>query len=354
MITVRRIFQIAKKEFISIYRDRLSMTILIFLPLIIVGILGNVLRFELIDVKFSVLDKSGSSLYMPLIEELDKSKEFSFAGYLNQEREIINSFITKDLEFVIVIPERFERGEELIIFLNGSDLLMSEAVTQRLSAFFINEPPIDYTFLYNPELRSEIETIPGLIMIALIIVSSIMLSMSVNRERERGTARTLIITPAGMNEIIAGKSAPYLFISLIHGLSVYILSLYVFGIELNQGLLNFFLLTALFSVAVMMTGLFIASLVRSELELLIGCWLFIFIPNVFFSGFIFPIQSMESIILPVASFMPGRLFIEGYKGVVLRLSSIAINSEYFVLLALQAILFYTAAVWLLKRNFFRK
>ena len=85
MLKLKRIIHIAGKEFISIYRDKLSMTILILLPLIIVGILGNVLRFELNDVKFAVFDKSGSSLFISLIQELDKTKEFSFNGNLNHQ-----------------------------------------------------------------------------------------------------------------------------------------------------------------------------------------------------------------------------------------------------------------------------
>ena len=354
MLKLKRIIHIAGKEFISIYRDKLSMTILILLPLIIVGILGNVLRFELNDVKFAVFDKSGSSLFISLIQELDKTKEFSFNGNLNHQNEIIPAFISEDLKFVLFVPENFERGGEVNVFLNGSDLLMSEAVMQRLSAHFAEPLPFEYSFIYNEELKSEIEILPGLVMIALIIVASIMLSMSVNRERERGTARLRIITPAGMNEIIAGKSIPYLIVSIVHGFSVYLLSLFMFGIEINQGVFNFFLLTVLFSVATMMTGLFIAALVKNELELLIGCWLFIFIPNVFFSGFIFPLQSMESIITPVASIMPGRLFIEGYKGVFFRLTSIGVNAKYFIILAFQSLFFYAVSVYLLKRKFFRK
>ncbi|MDD3272820.1 MAG: ABC transporter permease [Bacteroidales bacterium] len=351
---IRRVLYIARKELISIYRDKMSMTILVVLPLVIVGILGNVLRFELIDVKFALLDKSGSNLFLPLVSELDASNEFSFGGNLNSEREILPAFINDDIEFVVSIPSNFNRGDKLTVFVDGSLLLMSEAITQRLSLLNSEDYPFEISYRYNEELKSEMEPLPGLIMIALVIVASIMLSLSINRERERGTARMLILTPARMSEIIAGKSLPYLAVSLIHGLSVYLLSLFMFGIEINQGIANFFLLTLLFSVASMMTGLFIASIVKNELELLIGCWLFIFIPNVFFSGFIFPLQSMESLIIPYASLIPGSLFIEAYKGIVFRISSLEINLKYFVLLVLQSLLFYLVALYLFKRNFFRK
>ena len=351
---IRRVLYIAHKEFISIIRDKLSMTILVVLPIVIVGILGNVLRFELIDVKFAVIDKSESNLFLPLFNKMDQSREFAFAGNLNHEKEIEKSFINDRVEFVVFIPDNYEKGGEINVFINSSFLIMSEAIMQRLYALFADEYPFEVSYKYNQELRSEMEPLPGLVMIAFVIVASIMLSMSVNRERERGTARLLILTPARMREIIMGKSIPYLAVSLIHGLSVYLLSLFMFGIEINHGIVNFFLLTLLFSLAAMMTGLFIASIVKNELELLIGCWIFVFIPNVFFSGFIFPLQSMERVVIPVASLMPGALFIEAYKGIVFRLSSLEVNGRFLMLLAAQALIFYLVSLYMFKRNFFRK
>lgn len=351
---LKRILHIAKKETISIFRDRMSMIILIALPLVIVGILGNVLRFELVDVKFAVLDKSESNQFLQLTAELDASDEFSFVGNLLSEKDIIPTFLNEDVQFVIFVPEDVQRGGVVQVFLNGSELILSEAIMQNISGRLTDEYPFEISLKYNQELSSEMETLPGLVMIAFIIVSSIMLSMSMNREREMGTARMLILTPAGINEIIAGKAIPYLVVSLIHGVSVYLLSLFMFGIEAGSCAVNFFLLTVLFSVTAMGIGLFIASLVKRELELLIGCWLFLFIPNLFFSGFIFPVQSMSSFIQPVASVIQGTLFIEAYKGIVFRSSSLAINAKYFALLALQAVVFYSASIYLFKRNFFRK
>lgn len=354
-IRMIRVFKIAAKEFVSVYRDRLSFSILLVLPIVIVGILGNVLRFELLDLDFAVLDRSNSVDSRSLINELDKSKQFSFAGELGSENEILPAFIKDNMKFVIVVPDNLHRGGEIVVFLDGSDLVLSEAVSQTIYGMIGGGYNARVRFKYNPDLKSEWVPLPGLVMIALIIVSSIMLAMSVNRERERGTARLLLLTPASMGEILVGKALPYLLVSLLHGLSVFGVSLFMFGTGMNFGsATGFFLLTFLFSLNSMVLGLFIASLVKSELELLIGCWLFVFIPNVFFSGFIYPLQSMSSFIIPVARYMPGTLFIEAYKGLVFRETSVGDNSIYLVVLLLQALVLFVVTMYLFKRNFFKK
>ena len=350
-----KVFKIATKEIVSVYRDKLSFSILLVLPIVIVGILGNVLRFELLDLDFAVLDRSNSVYSRSLIDELDKSKQFSFAGELVSENEILPAFVKGNMKFVIVVPDNLHRGGEIVVFLDGSDLVLSEAVSQTLFAIIGGGYNVGVRFKYNPELKSEWVPLPGLIMIALIIVSSIMLAMSVNRERERGTARMLLLTPASMGEILVGKALPYLLVSLLHGLTVFGVSLFMFGIGMNFGpAIGFFLLTFLFSLNSMVLGLFIASVVKSELELLIGCWLFVFIPNVFFSGFIYPLQSMSSFIIPVARYMPGTLFIEAYKGLMFRETSVGDSSFYLVVLLLQALVLFLVTIYLFKRNFFRK
>lgn len=352
---MRRILYIAKKEVLLILRDRMSMIILILLPLIITGILGNVLRFRLQEVGFAVFDRSGTGQMIQIISDLDASEEFSFAGNILSEEETHNAFVYKDVKFVIYVPEDLVRGGVVQIFLDGSDLIMSEAITQNLSARFAGGGyPFEISLMYNEELKSEMETLPGLVMIALIIVSSIMLGLSINRERERGTARMLMLTPAGINEIISGKGLPYLAVSLIHGISVYSLTIIMFGMEFGRGIFSFLLLTGLFSLNSMVIGVFIASLVKTELELLIGCWFFLFIPNVFFSGFIFPLQSMSVVIQPLASVMPGTLFIDSYRAIVFKEAPLFINITSFTLLVIQTITFYFVSIILFNRNFFRK
>jgi ABC-2 type transport system permease protein len=330
------------------------MTVLLVLPVIIVGVLGNVLRFDLKELRFAILDESSGVESGILAADLDKSEQFSFAGYLLCDLDVERAFIEDDVKFVLYFPDKFHLGERLQVFVDGTDLVLGEAIVKALYTTVKGGYSFEYSFIYNEELKSEKVPLPGLVMIALVIVSSVMLGMSINRERESGTARVLVISPLSVGEIVAGKSLPYVMISMLHGVSVFLLSLMMFGGDFARGMLPFVTLTLLFSFTCMVLGLFIAAIVKNELELLIGCWLFVFIPNVFFSGFVFPLRSMNSFLLPVAENLPGTLFVEAYRGILFKSAPFSVYGGYFMVLFVEGAVLLLLSLVLLKRNFFRK
>lgn len=329
------------------------MLILVVLPVILVAILGHALRFQLLELKFGVVDRSNTAQSREIISTLDRSDEFTHFKNLLSEQQIEESFISDDLKFVIYLPKELHRGEQVQFFIDGSDLFLSEAIVQKISSLTAKEQ-VEYSFKYNPKLNWKWSTLPGLVMVSLIIVSTIMLGMSLNREREQGSARLLLISPASMGEVIAGKGAPYLVVSLLHTLSIFFLLRLLYGVGAGGTFLPFILITLLFSINSMAFGLFVAALVKDELQLLIGCWLFLFIPNLFFSGFIYPVQSMHPAFIWVAQFMPGTLFIESFKSILFKDLALKKLLYPLTLLLLQSIVLITISQRLLNRNFFKK
>jgi len=351
---VKRVLYIAVKEIVTIYRDKLSMLILVILPVILVTILGHALRFELIELPFGVIDMNNTPLSRNIIATLDESSHFSHRANIASLQEIDKLFIEKGVKFVIYIPEAIERGEKVELFIDGSDLFLGEAITQNIELLLTPKEEANISFRYNPQRKGEWITLPGLVMVSLIIVSTIMLGLSLNRERERGSARLLLITPASMSQVIIGKALPYIAISLLHAISVFFILQQLFGVGMKETLFPSLLLTLIFSINSMAYGLLIAALVKDELQLLIGCWLFLFIPNVFFSGFVYPIESMHSFILKIVNFIPGSLFINSYK--VLIFKGVKLSGALYPLLnlLLQSLLLITLSISILKQNFFKK
>lgn len=356
---INAVFNIVKKEVITILRDKLSMLILLGLPAIIIIVLGHVLRFEIRDVGFVVMDNSQTSVSRHVIEEIDVSECFRFAGYINAPQNIEKSLIDNDARVALVFPDDFGRqiinGTATIeLFIDASDMIYADAIEYTLNGILSGASFNNILYRYNPILKKEVVPVPGLIMIVFIIVASIMLSMSVNRERERGTSRLLVLAPVSINGIIAGKAIPYIVISLFHSFSVMIVSRWFFDIKVEGEIWLFLTACTIFILNSMAFGLLIAAWVRSEVELLIGCWLFLFIPNVFFSGFIFPLQTMSQFIRPAASLLPGTLFIELYKGIVYRASGFLDNRSGLILLTVQSLIVYSLAIKGFKNSFYRK
>ncbi len=351
---MRKIKEIAIKELRSISRDPVTVIILFVLPFILVAILGKALRFDLVDERFGVLDYSETPHSHELIMLLDCSSHLSYVAKIRTPEEIVDRIISDRLRFVVVIPPNLERGDLLEVFIDGSDLMFAESLALQITSSLSDREALNISFLYNPTLRGDRAPLPGLVMVALILISAIMLSLSINRERERGTARLLLLTPASMEQIIIGKSLPYFLISILHGVSIFLLFRFMFEIDTSNLFFSFLTLTSLFALNAMMIGLFLASFVKRELELLIACWLFVFIPNVLFSSFIFPIESMHKAALYVAPYLPGTIFIRLFKSLIYRGVPLYKLFDSLMIIITEAVILYLLSITFFKRSFFRK
>ena len=346
---------VAAKEVRHIWRDKLSMLILFVLPGLIVGVFGFVLSFEIKELPIAVLNKNHEPLVEQLFQKIDASTNFDIVKRLNHSGEITGTFSEQNIRMAIVVPDGItkqlnqNKNPEIHLFIDASDSKLSMAVggiTRKLISSFIQETvPISefqqrnrapiVRFLYNPELKKEVMPIPGLMMMIFILISAIMLSVSIVKEKEQGTVRLLTLTPISALNMILGKSLPYLVITVFHIFSVWSISYFVFDVHIVGSPLLFLALNLLFAINSMAFGLLIASQVNRQLEVAIICWLFLFIPNVFLSGFIFPIITMPDYLKVLAWFMPGTSFIEAYRGIVFKGTGLQENILPFVLLLVQ-------------------
>ncbi len=367
------ITSIAKKEAISISRDKFSMLILLIMPAVIVVMFGYALSFELNEIPFTVLDQDNTPMSQELVEYMHISPAFYFNGYLNQVEEIYASLSRGTEKLVLFIPKGFSSQAmhnmtEVDLFVDATDPLMATAIENNLANIFrdftsrqtekyspdIQAAGYKVSYLFNPDLKNQVVPIPGLLMIILVLISAIMLSLSINREKELGTNRLLMLTPAGIHEIVAGKGMVYLGISLFHLFSIWVLTEWIFNIHVAGSPAMFILICLVFIFNSMALGLLIAAWVRTELELLVGCWFFLFTPNLFLSGFIFPVSTMAQIIQPLAEISPGASFIEAYRGVVFRATGLTENAWALINLTIQSTVAYGLARIGFRKNYLKR
>ena len=330
------IWAIVRKEALLIWRDKLSVAILFLLPAIIVLVFGVVLSFEVKELHIAVMNERHEPEVERLLAQLDASTSFRIVKRLEHAGEIAAAFGEDDIRLVVVVPGGFTQqlaaGQypEVELFADAADpplALAATSIARKMITDFVQEvhpelgakqrEPV-VSFLYNPELRKETGSVPGLMMIIFILISSIMLSISFVKEKERGTDRMLALTPYSTFDRVLGKALPYLAITVFHIFSVWGVNYFIFHIDIVGSLWLFLALNLLFAVNSMALGLLIASLVDRQLEVAIISWLFVFIPNIFMSGFIFPLASMPRLIRWVAWGMPGTSFIEAYRNIVFK------------------------------------
>ena len=364
------ILAVARKEVRHIWRDKLSMLILFILPGLIVGVFGFVLSFEIKDLHVAVFSEKHEPLAEQLFQKIDASANFRVVKRLTHSEEIITAFAENDVRIVIVIPDGFDKqltlgnNPEVHLFLDASNSKLSMAagslVRKLISSFVLetfpesafqqaNVQPV-VQFLYNPELRKEVMPVPGLMMIIFILISAIMLSVSIVKEKEHGTVKLLTLAPISVYNMVLGKSLPYLIITIFHIFSVWMINYFFFDVHIAGNSLLFLALNFLFAINSMAFGLLISSRVKRQIEVSIICWLFLFIPNVFLSGFIFPIITMPHFLQILAWVMPGTSFIEAYRGIVFKGTGLQENALPFILLLVQIVL----ALWISRKGFLRQ
>jgi len=328
---------IALKESRHIWRDKRSMMILFALPALIITIFGFVLSFEIKNVGVAPLILGNRAEAQKLLARFDASDQFCVVSPISSPDQIAGVLSRERVKMVVVFPESFgsyrQPDSTIHLFIDASYTRVATALESAAKQIVRDGSP-NVHFLYNPDLKREAMPIPGLMMIIFLLVSSVMFSISIIRERENGTARLLVLAPLSNGRWVVAKALPYLGIAIFHIASVWLLSYLLFGVTIAGSGVLFFLLCLLFSINSMAFGLLIASWVNRQLEALIVCWLFLFIPNLFLSGFIFPLQSMPEILRELAALMPGTAFMEGYRGIVFRGTGLDVNLRAFVLLAL--------------------
>lgn len=333
-----RIRSVVRKEFRHIFRDRVSCLLLFLMPAVILLIFGYALSFEVHHFNIQVCNPGHSVVAERLFARLDANRQIRVVGRLEDPGRIDAAFAASNTRAVLLYRE-----DGIDVFVDGTSSLLSTGIQQLLGSVLADfqagesrygdlprpEPRIRY--LYNPSMRREYMPIPGLVLIIFILVSSIVLGTSVNKEKVQGTFRLLRMTRMSNGEIILGKALPYFWITLFHVLLVWLACLY-FGISIQGSLALFIGLCILYSVCCMSLGLLIASWFDRPLDVLILCWIVLFIPNVFLSGFIFPVSSMEGPFRKLVDLLPGTCFITAFRSIAYKGAGFAANLPSFLTL----------------------
>ncbi len=342
MRTRKVIRSIAVKEFRHILRDPVSCLLLFLMPVIILVIFGYALSFELNHVNIAVLSRDRSVSSEKLFLRLDANPKIRIVKRLYDMRDIEEAFASRNIRAVVVAGEGLGETEVFVdamipMLAMSTENLLGEVILRNAAETHpspnvqeLPEPRIRY--LYNPALKKEYMPVPGLIMMVFLLVYSIMLGVSVNREKVQGCIRLLRLTPMRASDLMAGKTAPYFLIAFFH-LGMIFLVCRLFGIEILGNRMLFFGICFLFAVCCTSLGLLISACFDRQLDVLILCWIILFIPNVFMSGFVFPVSTMPPAIGAVARSMPGTAFIDAFRDVAYKGNSLSVAFRPILILA---------------------
>ena len=347
------------KELRQIARDRRTLLILLFIPAFFFLLFGYALNFDIRHIRLAVEDNDRTGESRQLISAFTNSGYFDFVAAPGSGREIERLMDLNEIRVALVIPEgmgrevRTGRSAAVQVLINGDNantattvmgyaLTIIRSVSTDLVARVTQRPVIPAVTVvprvwYNPELRSALFLVPGLIAYIAMITAVVSTALSVVREKERGTMEQVRMSPIGPLPYIVGKSVPYFIISLISALIVVGASMALFGLPMRGSWLTLLLAISLFLIGALGLGLLVSTMSDSQQVAFQVALLISFLPTLMLSGFIFPISSMPPAVQAVSRVVPARYFLVALRSIVLKGSSIDVFWKDLVALVIFAV-----------------
>ena len=326
-----------KKEFYHIFRDPRTLVVLFGLPVAQILIFGFVIRNEMEDVRIAILDKSKDAVTLEITDKLLASGFFSLDHYLNSQYEVEKYFRAGKIREVIIFEENFseklkkEGRADMQLLADASDPNSAKMIvnyTRGIVANYLNDlnrelkMPIviesRVRMMYNADLKSAFMFVPGTMALILTLVSAIMTSITITREKEMGTMEALLVSPLRPFQIIAGKVTPYILLSCINAGIIILLGYFVFGLPIRGSMILLFAETILFITLALSLGIMISTVSNSQLVAMFISAFALLLPALLLSGFIFPVENMPKVLQWLCHIMPPKYFITIIRSVMLK------------------------------------
>jgi ABC-2 type transport system permease protein len=362
------------KEMREIRRDPITIATMIVLPLLLLYLFGSALSLDVKDARLAVYDLDGSTESRALIDAFSRSGYFRRAHDIRSEHEIAEVLDRGQARMVLIIPPGFAaklaRGETAdvqtladgsfastaMVVIGYAEAIVQEysleRLTRRLAAKGAHPPAmirVDSRVWFNASLESKNYIVPGLLGAILMAFPPLFTALAVVREKESGTVQQIFVSPIRPWQFIAGKMLPYAAIAFLEMIMILVAGVWWFDVPFYG---SYALLLAASVVYVFCTvglGLLISSVTRSQLVAMLLSLLVTLMPSFLFSGFLFPIFTMPEMMQLYTYLFPARHFIEIVRGIALKDVGLTVLWPQFA-----ALLLYTAAVFILTTQLFRK
>ena len=339
---MKRFRGFALKEFNHIMRDFRTLLILFGMPAVMLLIFGFVVSNELKDIRIAVLDLSRDEYSREIISKIVASGYFIFDGYLENAEQIDEKFRRGNVKQVNVFEPGFaeklnrEKVADIQLLADASDANTANLVVSYTSAiindFMMREGMEDskvmriipeIRMMYNESLAGAFMFVPGVMALILMIVSALMTSITITREKELGTMETLLVSPLMPFQIILGKVTPYVLLSFINAITIVAMGYFVFGLPVHGNLALLLLECLLFISVALSLGIFISTMVETQQLAMFFSLMILLLPTILLSGFIFPVENMPLLLQWLSYIVPAKYFIIIVKSIMLKGTGLA-------------------------------
>lgn len=325
------------KEFVQMRRDRMTLGLMLAIPAMQLVLFGFAIRTEVRHLPTVVLDEARSSESRALIATLQNTGNFDVVGSVRGREELRTAVESGHARAAVVIPPDFTRrlkrreAAAAQVIVDAADPMSSAAAlsgaalaAQARSAELAGRRgagvlPLDVRVRpwYNPDLRSEVYIVPGLVGVLLSMTLILVTSLSITRERERGTLEQLIVTPIDKTSMMLGKIVPFVLVGYVQMTVVLVLGRVLFGVPVRGNLPALYGITFAFMIASLGLGLFVSTVARTQAQAMQLSFMLL-MPNILLSGFMFPREAMPAPIRWASALLPLTHYLQVLRAVLLK------------------------------------
>lgn len=355
---MRQFFSFVNKEFYHIIRDRRTLLLVLGMPIMQILLFGFAINMDVKNVRTVVYQSGVDETSRQIVEHLSANPYFNMKGSAESMEEVERMLRRGEIDIAVVFEDHFHANlvhngtAQVQIISDASDPNVGSIATNYVLAVIGNyqremmgvhqipyEIGVESTLLYNPELQSAYTFVPGVMGLIIMLICTIMTSVSIVREKERGTMEVLLASPLRPVTVLFAKAVPYLVLSVINLISILILAVFVLHVPIKGSLVLLLTVSTIYIFLSLAIGLLISTLVKTQMTAILISGIGMIMPVLILSGMIFPIGNMPMPLQWLSTIVPARWFIAAAKKVMIEgLGWASVVKEILILTGMSALL----------------
>ena len=338
------------KEAKHILRDKRTMLILFGMPVVMMLLFGFAISTDVKNVRTVVVTSQMSPRIQQAVERLAHSEYFIITQTVNTPQQAEQLMRSQQVDMALV----FDKDQGLQFMVDGSDPNMAQQWTTYAQQTLASENPqlstLNSQLLYNPQMRSAYNFVPAIMGMLLMLICAMMTSISIVREKEKGTMEVLLVSPVRPLMVIVAKAVPYLVLAFGILITILFMSRYVLGVPIAGSLLSILAVSTLYILLALSLGLLISNVAQTQLVALLMSAMVLLMPVVMLSGMIFPVESMPQVLQWLAALVPPRYYIEAMRKLMIMGVGLDAVAREVAVMAVMTVVLLTVALLKFKQR----
>jgi ABC-2 type transport system permease protein len=351
---MKQFIAFVKKEFYHVFRDRKTLLLLFGMPVMQIVLFGFALTNEIKNSKIVVCDYANDIATRRIIDKLEVSSNFEIEKTILSYQQIEEVFKKGKVKLVVVFPAGFNNDlnhlnkAQVQIIADASEPNTAGTLTNYASNIILSyqnellqeqkvpfQIDTEMRMIYNPELKGATNFVPGVMALVLFLISVLMTSVSIVREKENGTMEVLLVSPFNTILVVISKAVPYFFLSMINLTVILLLSVFLLDLPIKGSVLLLFAESSLLVITALSLGLLISNSTASQRTAMILSVLGMMLPTILFTGFMFPLENMPKVLQVISNIVPAKWYYIIVKSIMIKgLGFSAIWKETLILVGM--------------------